>query len=237
MPLLTAALTDIGRLRRQNQDRFLHDEALALYGVADGIGGLPGGAEAAEHTVQVLGEQVRRLSPRSPEAFGRLVENVNQEVALLGTRLSPDTGIGSTLTCALILGNEYLLAHVGDSRCYLYRDGVLQALTEDHTVENEMRHLGGLAGLPESQRGALTRCIGQPESPVVALYQHDLRAGDRLLFATDGVSRVLGDARLAATLARDLAPQETLEILIDLANRRGGPDNATAVLVQIPLQS
>lgn len=237
MQLLTAALTDIGRMRRQNQDRFLHDEALALYGVADGIGGLPAGAEAAEHTVQVLRELVRRTTPRSPEAFGRLVETVNHEVAALGTRLSPGLGIGTTLTCGLIRGTTCLLAHVGDSRCYLYRDGVLRALTEDHTVENDLRHLGGVTGLPESQRGALTRCIGQPENPVVAVSHHDLQQGDRLLFATDGVSRVLGDARLAATLARDLAPRETLEILIELANHRGGPDNATAVLVQIPAQT
>jgi serine/threonine protein phosphatase PrpC len=233
MLLFSAALTDIGRMRRQNQDRFVHDETLALYGVADGIGGLPGGAEAAEHTVGVLRDKVRGMRPASPSAFARLIEAVNHEVALLGLRLSPEQGIGTTLTCGLVADGTCLLAHVGDSRCYLYRDGLLQALTEDHTVENEMRQLGGLDGLPESQRGALTRCIGQPVTPVVAVSRHELRVGDRLLFATDGVSRVLGDARLGEVLARRLPPQETLELLVELANRRGGPDNATAVIVQV----
>jgi protein phosphatase len=233
MHLLSAALTDIGRHRRQNQDRFICHDGLGLYGVADGIGGLPGGAEAAEQTILALVEEMAHSPARDPAAFAQLVQRVNSAVITLGRSLSPGVGIGTTLTCGIMQEQTCLLAHVGDSRCHLWRAGQLSTLTEDHSVENEMRRQGDLSGLSAQQRGALTRCIGQPDPPMVDVSRHQLQAGDSLLFTTYGICRVLGDARLADILGRRLPPAETLEVMVELANRRGGPDNATGVLVDV----
>jgi protein phosphatase len=123
---------------------------------------------------------------------------------------------------------------VGDSRAYLSRGGELRRLTEDHSVENEARRRraqGQLLPYRESQRNALTRCIGQPDDPEVDVITLPLAAGDRVLFCTDGVTRLVLERELGGMLAAARSPQEAVESLVQLAVRRGGPDNATAVVL------
>src|SRR5688572_6351709 len=98
MQLRSAALSDIGRVRRKNEDRFLHDESALLFGVADGVGGLPGGAEAAQHTVTEIADALRNASAGQPLNLSTVVQRVNHLVHSLGADLSPGVGIGSTLT-------------------------------------------------------------------------------------------------------------------------------------------
>lgn len=234
MTFTTAALTDIGRVRQRNEDRFLRDDALRLYAVADGIGGLPGGAEAAKLTVTALQRRVSAARPTSAAAFVKVILAVHYEVAALGRDLSPGLGIGTTLTCGLIDGTSLLLAHVGDSRAYLLAAGQLTCLTEDHTVKNEARlrrARGEHVHVPLDQRQALTRCIGQPGEPEVDVTTHELQSGDRLFLATDGIARVLPDEILATVIAPPTAPQACLDEAVRLTNDVGGPDNATAVLI------
>ena len=234
--LRSAALTDIGRVRRQNEDRFLHEPDLAAFGVADGIGGLPGGALAAGAAVEGLRESLARHLPQRAEELVPQVLQINTEVGRLGEQISPGVGIGTTLTFGVIVGGRLLLAHVGDSRCYLLSGGRFEMLTEDHSVENEARHRrarGEQAEYAERYRQALTRCIGQPADPLVDVSEHPLAADDVLLFATDGVARVLSDAELASTIGAPGPLEERLAALIARANALGGPDNATAVLVTV----
>jgi serine/threonine protein phosphatase PrpC len=235
MPSLrAAALTDIGRVRRNNEDRFLLDEPARLFGVADGVGGLPGGAEAAQQSVDDVAGAMHALTDGQEPDLTAIVHHTNQAVLDLGRRISPAMGIGTTLTFGCVRGNALKIAHVGDSRVYGWRNGEFSRLSEDHSVENEARlrrAKGEVVYYHEANRNALTRCVGQPTPPEVDLISRPLAAGDRYLFCTDGVTRMVGDVELSAIVGKQAEPAEILRELISLAVRRGGPDNATGVLI------
>lgn len=234
--LRSAALTDIGRVRRRNEDRMINDADLHFYGVADGVGGLPGGAEAAELVLETLRESL--ASDNQDPDMVALVRAANKVVYHLGRKLSPGTGIGSTLTVGRIHDDRLQIAHVGDSRCYVLRNETLTALTSDHSVENDIRQRrarGEDVHFHEINRNALTRCIGQPNRLEVDLLDFPLQSGDRVLFCTDGITGLVNDEELADFLSRgrDENPPIVLRRIIDLALNRGGHDNTTAVLLCI----
>jgi protein phosphatase len=231
--LRSAALSDIGRVRRKNEDRFLCDEAAGLFGVADGVGGLPGGAEAAQRTDDEIADALRGVPAEKTPDLIAIVQRVNHLVHALGAELSPTSGIGSTLTFGHVRASVLHLAHVGDSRCYAWRKNEFIQLTDDHSVENEARlrrARGEVVYYHEANRNALTRCMGQPGSPTVDVTERPLLAGDRYLFCTDGITRLVRDPELAEAIAQPLEPGEILREIVTLAIRRGGPDNATGVL-------
>lgn len=233
--LRAAALTDIGRVRRNNEDRFVLDPELGLFGVADGVGGLPGGAEAATLVLEHMSKALHDAGDFPPD-LADTVRAASEAVHQLGRKLSPGTGIASTLTLGHIRGDRLKIAHVGDSRCYGLRDGHLELLTLDHSVENEVRarrSRGEPVYFHESNRQALTRCIGQPLPLEVDVIGRALRARDRYLFCTDGITRLIDDDELAELLGHDDEPEPLLREIIAQAIRRGGPDNATGVLVFI----
>ncbi len=233
LSIRAAALSDIGRVRRENEDRFLLDEKNLNFGVADGVGGLPGGAEAAQMAVEELERGLANAELRKPDLVA-LVQHVNRSVAILGQTISPSMGIGTTLTAGCIRNGALVIAHVGDSRAYATRGHEFLRLTEDHSVENEARlrrARGEVVYYHEANRSALTRCIGQPTTPEVDVITRSLEAGDRYLFCTDGVTRMLPDSELATLLKKFEQPKETIAEIVNLAVRRGGPDNATGVVV------
>jgi protein phosphatase len=234
MPSLrAAALTDIGRVRRQNEDRFLLDEPARIFGVADGVGGLPGGAEAAQQTVDDITAGIHAVTGGQEPNLTAIVHRANENVLALGKRISPSMGIGTTLTFGWVHDTALKIAHVGDSRVYGWRRGELTQISDDHSVENEARlrrAKGEVVYYHEANRNALTRCIGQPTPPAVDLITRPLEAGDRYLFCTDGVTRMVGNTELGAILGQPGDPAAVLRELITLAVRRGGPDNATGVL-------
>ncbi len=230
--------TDIGNVRTENEDRFLFDEETHLFGVADGVGGLPGGAEAAELAVGVVAASVRAKGPYADLDMRAIVGEANEAVAALGRRLSPGVGIGSTLVVGCIRWSTLKLAHVGDSRAYFWRKGDFMCLTEDHSVENEARRRrarGEVVYYSESQKGALTRCIGQATPPEVDVADIPLLAGDRIIFCTDGVTRLISDQELNEIIAATDDPAAISRGLVTLAVTRGGPDNATVVAVVIDM--
>jgi serine/threonine protein phosphatase PrpC len=237
MPLLrAAALTDIGRIRRENEDRYLLDEESLLFGVADGVGGLPGGGEAAQLAIEEISGLLHGAPIDGLPDLNGAVQKANRMVANLGQQISPAMGIGTTLTIGCIRGNKLTIAHVGDSRCYGARAREFARLTEDHSVENEARlrrERGEVVYYHEANRNALTRCIGQPTPPEVDLITREIAAGDRYLFCTDGVTRMMPDAEINSLLMRFDDPKAVLKEIVGLAVRRGGPDNATGVAVFI----
>jgi serine/threonine protein phosphatase PrpC len=237
MPSLrAAALSDIGRIRRENEDRFLLDEEALLFGVADGVGGLPGGAEAAQLAIEQISGLLHGAPIDGQPDLTGAVQKANRMVADLGQQISPAMGIGTTLTMGCIRGNKLTIAHVGDSRCYGARLRQFTRLTEDHSVENEARQRrerGEVVYYHEANRNALTRCIGQPTPPEVDLISREIAAGDRFLFCTDGVTRMLPDAEIGSLLMKFEDPKAVLTEIVGLAVRRGGPDNATGVAVFI----
>lgn len=234
MRLRTAALTDIGLHRRKNEDRFLCDDALRLYGVADGIGGLPGGAEAAQRTVDTLHSRIQALPVTAVPELIPLIHQANEEVIEIGHALSPHVGIGTTLTIGVIRNDVLQLAHVGDSRCYVCTEGSLEQLSRDHTVESDAlwrRARGEVVHYYGANAGALTRCIGQLGAPEVDLLSRPLRGGERYLFCSDGISRLVSERELLAVLSKAESPEIALRALVDLAIAHGGPDNATGVAI------
>lgn len=235
LSIRAAALSDIGRVRRENEDRFVLDEKNLLFGVADGVGGLPGGAEAAQLAIDEIARGVESCGNGEPDLVS-LVQQTNKAVAMLGHKMSPTMGIGTTLTIGCVRGDHLTIAHVGDSRCYGLHAGQFFRLTEDHSVENEARlrrARGEVVYYHEANRNALTRCIGQPSPPEVDVITRTLQPGDRYLFCTDGVTRMLSDLDLAALLAKSEQPRPVIEDMVHLAVRRGGPDNATGVVIFI----
>lgn len=232
MHLRSAALTDIGKIRRTNEDRVLRDEALQLYGVADGVGGLPGGAEAAQCAIEVVHHGVKHADGH-PDLV-KITIDANEAVAQLGFRFSPHFGIGTTLTWGLFRRGSLHLAHVGDSRCYAVRRGELECLTMDHSVENEAkarRAKGELIWVNEQHRNALTRCVGQTTPLDVDLLVREVEPGDRYLFCSDGITRMIRENEIIDFIGRNAPPEAIMRELVDVTNLRGGLDNATGVLV------
>ncbi len=232
LSIRAAALTDIGRIRRENEDRFLIDLPFALFGVADGVGGLPGGAEAAQLAVDEIAGSFHALPPDTEPNLVAAVHHTNATVAALGRKVSPSMGIGTTLTFGCIRGGALKIAHVGDSRCYGGGNGTFARLSEDHSVENEARlrrARGDVVYYHEANRNALTRCIGQPTPPEVDVITRTVAKGDRYVFCTDGVTRMIPDSELSAIVGKADTPQAVVDELVLLAVRRGGPDNATCV--------
>lgn len=235
--------TDRGMVREANEDRFageVFDRRSGYAVVCDGMGGEAGGGIAAG----IAAEEVRRMmeSSLNPHMEQRSL-HLLLETAVAGANRAVYTrsrqsggaldGMGSTLCAAVICGGTALIANVGDSRCYLLRDGVLHRLTKDHTVVAELVRQGRLT--PEEaahhpDRHAITRAIGvepevQPDYTVA-----DLVPGDVLLLCSDGLYNALTAEELTALLPEVLQSGD-IHTLINRANAAGGPDNITAVLM------
>lgn len=234
MRIRTAALTDIGKVREENEDRFLCDDELQLYAVADGIGGLAGGAQAAEGAISQLALLAKTQPADTDWDFQALFTTINRHVAGVGHSIDATFGIGTTLTAVRLYDRRLQLAHVGDSCCQLLRDGRFEKLTVDHTVENEMkaRHgHGAVIFLNPRTRNALTRCIGQSIPPEADMLMRPVKEGDRLLLCSDGVTRFTSESEIEQLLTQAADPEAALKTIIDLASLRGGLDNATGVLI------
>ncbi|HUG11744.1 MAG TPA: protein phosphatase 2C domain-containing protein [Opitutaceae bacterium] len=229
-----AAKTDIGRVRSENQDRWLARPEDGLFAVADGMGGMRGGAEAAATALATLEQEFARNTPATPESWEALVRKVNDRVWQRGLVVSPNGGIGTTLTLLHFTADGVTVVHVGDSACFLVRAGKLTQLTNDHTVaaEAERRIARGLPAEPQPwAEHILTRCIGQPFLDGIDVSAVTVQPGDRFLLCTDGITKVLDDRTIASCLKSPATPDETTNLLIAAALAAGAPDNATGIAV------
>jgi protein phosphatase len=235
MTLRSFALTDIGRIRPENEDSFLRDDSHQCYAVADGIGGLPGGAQASQQAIQTLEEWLARQPRNAPLDYATGLAEINERVFQLGRRLSPHYGIGTTLTIAHLHAGNITVVHVGDSTLYRLRGRDLEILTVEHNLENEMRERlarGESALLLTENRAALTRCVGQPPPLEGDIYSQTVEPGDRYLLCSDGITRFLTAREVAQVLGAERATPETVvRTLIERANERGGLDNSTGIAI------
>lgn len=225
-----AAATDIGHVRERNEDRYL--VAGPVVAVADGMGGHLGGEVAASLAVQVL----ERLTERGEGSLADRVREANRAVFERSVLDRSVAGMGTTLTAAELHGDRARLAHVGDSRAYLFRDGSLTRLTEDHTLVQRMVRDGELTSSEAERhphRNILTRVVGVEPDVAVDEMELELRAGDRLLLCSDGLTGMLPDERIEAILREEPDPQAAVDLLVAEANAAGGVDNVTVVLVDL----
>lgn len=232
MKFSSFANSDIGRVRPENEDSFLCNPTLGIFAVADGIGGLPAGAQASNLAVTTLQKIVAEHEAGHKLNYERILAEINDQVFRLGRTLSPQFGIGSTLTFIHLAGVKMHVGHVGDSSALRLRSRVLEQITTDHTIENELRvraARGEPLGLLMENRNALTRCIGQPPPLEPDCFSHTILPHDRYLICSDGISRFVSPEEIAKVMEDAATPEIAVNTLIDRANERGGLDNATGV--------
>jgi protein phosphatase len=239
MRVRAASATDVGLVREANEDSAYCGRA--VFAVADGLGGHAAGEVASALAVQPLAELDER-GVGAPEEAGRALSaallRANQVIMAAAQADESHRGMGTTVTAAAVTGGHLILAHAGDSRAYLLRrDEPLRQLTVDHTPAGEGLRAGYLT--PEQarrhpERHILLRAVGlEPDLQVDTPAPEPLRAGDRVLLCSDGLSDAVPDEEIAALLAGDPAPDVTCAALVEAALAHGGPDNVTVVLLAV----
>jgi serine/threonine protein phosphatase PrpC len=237
MQISSYGLTDQGKVRDANEDALFIDDAHQFYAVADGIGGLPGGADASRRIVELLRQTMDRVDSAEERVdLTELITGISEIVTKEGLDAHPLTGTGSTLTIAQIVGDQLLIGHVGDSAAYLLREDVFKKLTTDHTMEQELIERQGESAretMPPDYMHTLTRCVGQGDNLRVDQTRIGVQAGDSLLLCTDGLNKVLSEDQIHQELVRKKSPQEICKTLTQMANDNEGPDNITLIIVEI----
>jgi protein phosphatase len=228
--------TDVGRVREVNEDDFLVGDTVVA--VADGMGGHLAGEVASRTALEPL----QRLdgtaftdAETALEALRDAVVHANATVWQLAEDEPTYRGMGTTLTAALVEGRRLHLAHVGDSRAYLLRDGVFSQLTDDHTLVQHLVDEGQITrdeADSHPQRAIITRAIGVAPDTEVDAISLELEFGDQILLCSDGLTGTVDDHGIAAELRRGDDPDTTVTRLIEAANTGGGPDNITVVVLR-----
>jgi serine/threonine protein phosphatase PrpC len=227
MTIRVGARSDIGRARERNEDSYLVKEP--LFAVADGMGGARGGDVASSLALEILeGDRVSPLVETIKQANRRVLERAEGDRDL--------RGMGTTLTAVITEDAKAHVAHVGDSRAYLLREGNLQQLTEDHTLVQRMVREGRITAEEarrHPQRSVITRVLGVESDLSVDELTLDVHPGDRLLLCTDGLTSMVDGERIRQILGEEDDPQAASDRLIDAANRAGGDDNVTVIIVDL----
>jgi protein phosphatase len=235
--LRSAASTHVGMTRERNEDDYY--AGANVFGVADGLGGHQAGEIASKLAIQHLREidsRERRLADALEESFRKANRAIHDRAAK-----DPRTkGMGTTLTAIAVEDSSAHLAHVGDSRCYLLRDGEISQLSRDHTLVARMVADGKITpqqAESHPQRSILTRALGADDEIDVDTLEITLAPGDRLLLCSDGLSSVVPEEEILRRLREANDLDGLCTALVDEANQRGGPDNVTVLVVEVPVDA
>lgn len=233
--------TDTGRKRTNNEDSLLIDDSLGLYVVADGIGGQSGGEVASRMAVEILQETMQASQRRNPEDRYELRSALASGFTAANSRIISSAaskagleGMGTTMTALLVEGPAAHIAHVGDSRAYLLRDGALTQVTDDHGLVAEQVREGLVT--PEQARKSpyrhiITRALGIGRELKVDVRTLEAQARDVFLLCTDGLTEMVEDHVIERILEKT-PPARAARELVDAANGNGGVDNITVVVVR-----
>ena len=239
MRLSSFAGSDVGRTRSGNEDSYFCGQT--VFAVADGLGGHQGGEVASAAAVEPLAALDDREFADPGSAAEALAAAIREANAAIIDQAVGDPGLygmGTTVTAAAVAGDRHLqLAHVGDSRAYLLRQGTFDQLTTDHTVVGELVRRGRLTAEQAAihpERSILTRAVGlDPRVPVDLPDPLELHPGDQVLLCSDGLTEAVPDGQIAEILGAVPDGNTACRSLIDAANQAGGPDNITVVLVRV----
>jgi protein phosphatase len=230
----SAAATDPGRRRRQNEDAYVCEPP--LFAVADGIGGAQAGEVASRLAATALRETgADGADPR--RHVDALIQEANRRVYERQTSDASASGMGTTITAALLHDDIVWIGHVGDSRAYLIRDDKLEQLTEDHSLVAELVRSGKLS--PEEaerhpQRSVVTRALGTDPNVDVDTFEVEGRAGDLYMLCSDGLTTMVDDDTILAEIDRNRDDlKSAAKALVRAANRGGGEDNITVVFFEL----
>jgi serine/threonine protein phosphatase PrpC len=229
-----AGKSDIGRKRSNNQDSFIINEESHLFSVADGMGGHSGGEVASALAVRTLEKFFREPSALSvPQLLQESIRVCNKAIydhSQANPRLA---GMGTTMTAVALEGPWVHVGQVGDSRCYLYREGELYQITEDHSQVYELLKAGLISedNLHTLQKNVITRSVGYEENVQVDLYSRHALSGDRYIICSDGLSGMVAADQIARVL-QNFDIEQAAQNLVDLANLQGGEDNVTVIVFE-----
>ncbi len=221
---------------KKNEDSFFCDNESQVFAVADGLGGLPFGDLASKAAIQYLElwTQARRSDNWEGIDWQLLMKELNHQVIQTGQISAHGLGIGTTFSLGMIRNNNLEISHIGDSRIYLFRNGKIEQLTTDHTLETfaiEQRQFPNDSDIPAHYKHTLTQCLGQRELIKPEHTEHRILSGDRILFCSDGISGPVPEEELIHTMTVRDSPEATLDQLIQVTLENGAPDNVTAVVV------
>jgi len=243
MKITVFGLTDVGRRRENNQDRFLVEPDYSVFAVADGMGGHAAGEVASRIAIEALADTMREngsnVDPldaqRAASRLTQAVQEGNRRICESVLTRAEWRGMGTTLVAMVAAGNRAVIGHVGDSRAYRMREGRLDRLTSDHSYVGEQVRLGLLTD-EEAQRhpmrNIVTRAMGNRTELEVELNEEIVREGDLFLLCSDGLNSMLTDEEILETLLQNPTDVEaTCRALVERANAKGGEDNITVVVV------
>ena len=251
MKIEIEGLTDVGRKRDHNEDYMLINRDLNMAIVCDGMGGHAAGEVASKLTTEVINNHIvsnqlvinefeQNPSKENAEKVKSLIQEAVVkacgEVWFEGKHDENKKGMGTTLVIMIAVGSHAFVAHVGDSRNYLYRQGEVHQITEDHSYVNEMVKQG-LMTREQAEKSPhaniITRCIGQNEFVQVDILQMELLDGDRFLLCSDGLCGYMPDKAFAKIMESEREGPKLPKVFIDFANKKGGKDNITAIVLQV----
>ena len=255
MQIVSGGVTNVGRVRTNNEDSFRIVESMNLYILSDGMGGEAHGEIAsamavetvAKHCAETEVDPAMTIFADMPSAWSEKTRRLSSAVHLANKNIfdsaqknTEQRGMGATITAAWIDGTRLSIAHVGDSRAYLLRSGSLQQLTSDHSLVAEQVRRGILTPA-EAERSdmqsVLLRALGAHPDIEVDSEEHTLFSSDVLLLCSDGLTRMVTEPEIAGTLQAEIDPTKAAEKLIALANERGGVDNITVIVVRVGAES
>ena len=238
--VICAAKTDVGLIRSGNEDNYLMIPERGVFVVADGMGGHAAGEVASEMAVQLISRDLGSFKGLSvDEAASRMttaVKGANNAIFERTISEHDKRGMGTTATCMVLhASNRYMIGQVGDSRAYMLRDKFHQ-LTKDHSYVQEQVDLGYLT--PEQARthpyaNVITRCVGASADVMPDIFSGTVKPGDIFLLASDGLTGMVEDDALEGILRSPGNPEKWVDKMVAEANRRGGLDNITCIIVHV----
>ncbi|MBL0214501.1 MAG: serine/threonine-protein phosphatase [Myxococcales bacterium] len=251
--IVGAAVTHVGNVREHNEDAHFFDADLGLFLVCDGMGGHAAGEVASAIAIQTIRKRWADddtaevadvwLDRGTAIAKKQLIEALRDGViaahnAIIaeGVRDPTKQGMGTTLVAAIVVGNELIFAHAGDSRAYIVRDGISMQLTEDHTLLQRLLAAGidvDVSGDGARFRSMLTNALGIGQECKVSTFVVPLADGDRFMLCSDGISEYVLENEVGDVLVKQPSPARAAQKLVDLALERGGGDNATAIVMRV----
>jgi protein phosphatase len=226
-----ASLSDPGRVRRRNEDAFVCEPP--LFAVADGMGGAQAG-ELASRLATAAMREYRAEASLDPETHLRSsIQEANRRIYARAASDPQVSGMGTTVTAALVADGRVAVGHVGDSRAYRIRDGALEQLTQDHSLVADLVRSGRLT--PEEaevhpQRSVITRALGTDAGVQVDSFSVDARPGDVFLLCSDGLTTMVDDDAVLKTVRKSHSLEASARSLVQAANKAGGEDNVTVIL-------
>lgn len=237
--LKTFSITDIGQKRKQNEDYVFTSEIPVgplsnLFIVADGMGGHNAGDYASKHAIERIVEEVESSKDSPVETLERAIQSANRYIRTKSRENEDMNGMGTTVVAATITDDVMYVANVGDSRLYIINSGIRQ-ITVDHSLVEEMVRMGGInreQAREHQDKNIITRAIGAEDELKIDFFQVRIEKGDFILLCSDGLTNMIEDEEIRMLLLGQKDIVSKAETLVAAANRNGGKDNITVVLIE-----